>query len=50
MQHAVLLFAHAGHWTTQLIYLAPVGALGGALLVSWWKERRRTPTSKENSK
>jgi hypothetical protein len=27
-----LLFAHAGHWLAQLLYLAPVVAMIGALV------------------
>ena len=27
-----LLFAHAGHWAAQLLYLAPVLAMVGALV------------------
>ncbi len=33
-------FAHAGHWTAQLIYLAPLAILGAVWLRSWWKNRR----------
>jgi hypothetical protein len=31
------LFAHPGHWLAQLLYLAPVVAMIGALL---WARRR----------
>lgn len=39
-----LTFAHAGHWTAQLIYVAPIAVLGVGLLVSWLKDRRATRT------
>ena len=32
--------AHAGHWIGQLLYLAPVVALVGALAWAKFKERR----------
>ena len=32
-----LLFAHPGHWAAQLLYLAPVLAMVGALL--WARHR-----------
>ena len=28
----MMLFAHPGHWAAQLLYLAPVAAMIGALL------------------
>jgi hypothetical protein len=28
----MMVFAHAGHWAAQLLYLAPVLAMVGALL------------------
>ena len=37
------LFAHPGHWISQLLYLAPVVALVGALAWAKYKERRRNP-------
>ena len=36
-----LPLAHGGHWTAQLIYLAPLALLGAGLLRSWWKDRRK---------
>ena len=33
------LFAHAGHWAAQLLYLAPVLAMVGALLWAQFAER-----------
>lgn len=33
--------AHAGHWLVNLIYLAPVLMIGGALGFQVWKDRRR---------
>jgi hypothetical protein len=33
------LVAHAGHWIGQLLYLAPVAAMVGAIL--WGKIRNR---------
>jgi hypothetical protein len=37
------LFAHAGHWIGQLLYLTPVVALVGALAWAKYKDRRREP-------
>ena len=34
------LVAHAGHWIGQLLYLAPVVALVGALAWAKYKDRR----------
>jgi hypothetical protein len=34
-----MLFAHAGHWAAQLLYLAPVAAMVGAML---WARVRGT--------
>ena len=34
------LFAHAGHWIAQLLYLAPVIAMVGAILWARMKARR----------
>ena len=39
-----LLFAHAGHWLAQLLYLAPVVAMVGALL---WARIRGTSGNDE---
>ena len=50
MEAAALTFAHDGHWMTQLIYLTPFAALGGGLLMSWWKDRKRNSNCKETSK
>jgi hypothetical protein len=36
----VTVFAHAGHWLPQLLYLAPVVVLVGAILVGRLRERR----------
>jgi hypothetical protein len=35
------LLAHAGHWITGLLYLAPVIVLGGAVAIANWRDRRR---------
>ena len=40
------LFAHAGHWIAQLLYLAPVLAMVGALL--WARFRARSGPDQEN--
>ena len=40
------LFAHAGHWAAQLLYLAPVLAMIGALL--WARFRGRSGISDVN--
>ena len=37
---SVLVFAHAGHWLPQLLYLAPVAVLIVAVLVGRLRERR----------
>ena len=36
----MIVLAHAGHWAAQLLYLAPVVALVGALGWAKFKERR----------
>jgi hypothetical protein len=36
----VIVIAHAGHWLPQLLYLAPVVVLVGAILVGRMRERR----------
>jgi hypothetical protein len=33
-----MVIAHAGHWLPQLLYLAPVIVLGGAVLLGKWRE------------
>jgi len=35
------MMAHAGHWATSLLYIAPVVGLVGFLAVQSWRERRR---------
>ena len=42
---ALLVFAHAGHWLPQLLYLAPVVVLVGAILVGRMRERREARES-----
>ena len=42
----MMVFAHAGHWAAQLLYLAPVIAMVGALL---WA-RIRGPSSNDEEK
>jgi hypothetical protein len=37
----VIVFAHAGHWLPQLLYLAPVLVMVGALGIGKLKQRRR---------
>jgi hypothetical protein len=37
---SIVVFAHAGHWLPQLLYLAPVAVLVGAVLVGRVRERR----------
>ena len=32
------LFAHAGHWAVQLLYLLPIVALIGALALAKWRD------------
>jgi hypothetical protein len=36
----MLVLAHAGHWLPQLLYLAPVVVLVGAILIGRMRERR----------
>jgi len=36
----MLLFAHAGHWLVQLIYLVPLAVLVGVILVGRARDRR----------
>jgi hypothetical protein len=36
----MLLFAHAGHWLVQLIYLVPLAVLIGVILVGRARDRR----------
>jgi hypothetical protein len=35
----VIVFAHAGHWLPQLLYLAPVAVMLGA--IGWGKLKNR---------
>lgn len=37
----VPILAHAGHWFTGLLYLAPVLIVVGALAYQSWKDRRK---------
>jgi hypothetical protein len=37
---SVVVFAHAGHWLPQLLYLAPVAVLVIAVLVGRMRDRR----------
>ncbi len=41
--------AHAGHWATSLLYVAPVVGLVGFLAVQSWRERRRRPETERSS-
>ena len=41
MMAAPLVLAHAGHWLPQLLYLAPVVVLVGAVLIGRMRERRQ---------
>lgn len=36
-----MVLAHAGHWTTQLLYVAPVAIVVLALRWQAWRERRQ---------
>ena len=36
----MIVLAHAGHWLVNLVYAAPVIALGGWIAVVSWKDRR----------
>lgn len=44
-----LVYAHAGHWLAQLVYVAPVLALVVAIAVSKLKEKRRTRPPDESA-
>ena len=37
----MIIFAHAGHWLVQLIYLVPLAVLVGVILWSRHQDRRR---------
>lgn len=37
----MMVIAHAGHWIVNVVYAAPVIALGGWIAVVTWKDRRR---------
>jgi hypothetical protein len=39
---AVLILAHAGHWLANLLYLAPVVIVVGALGFQTFKDRHRS--------
>ena len=41
------LFAHAGHWAGQLLYLAPVLAMVGAVLWARFKGRNEIDDDEE---
>jgi hypothetical protein len=36
----MIVFAHAGHWLVQLLYLAPLVVLVGILVVTKLRDRR----------
>jgi hypothetical protein len=36
----VIVFAHAGHWLAQLLYLAPVAVMVGAVALGKLRARR----------
>jgi hypothetical protein len=35
------MLAHVGHWTTSLLYLAPVVVVVAWLALQGWRQRRR---------
>jgi hypothetical protein len=37
---SIVVFAHAGHWLPQLLYLGPVAVLVVAVLVGRFRDRR----------
>jgi hypothetical protein len=39
-----LVLAHAGHWIANLLYVAPVAIIVGAL---WWQNRRDKRSDKQ---
>ena len=42
----MMVFAHAGHWLPQLLYLLPVAVLVVAILVGRRRERREARESR----
>ncbi len=38
----MILFAHAGHWLVQLIYLVPLAVLVGVIVAGRIRDRRET--------
>ena len=47
----MIVFAHAGHWAVQLIYLFPLAVLVGVILVGRARDRREAtadPTAAED--
>lgn len=40
--------AHAGHWLVNLLYVAPVILLVGALALQSWRDRRNGVRSEED--
>lgn len=38
--------AHVGHWTTSLLYLAPVAVVVIWLWIQGWREKRRDRTER----
>ena len=42
------LFAHAGHWLVQLIYLVPLAVLVGIVVAGRLRERRDGPAAADD--
>jgi hypothetical protein len=45
----MVVIAHAGHWLPQLLYLAPVLVMIGAVALGKLRERRRKRSSLERT-
>ena len=43
------VFAHAGHWAVQLLYLAPLVVLVWMLIAARMRDRRRRDSSVDSS-
>ena len=45
----MIVFAHAGHWAVQLIYLFPLAVLIGVILVGRAKDKREAAAEEADS-
>ena len=44
----MLVYAHAGHWLVQLIYLVPLAVLVAVILIGRARDRREEARKKRN--